>query len=58
VAPPDVYYAQSRNASSTLRITDWSLTKDTYDAEHVDLIARVHKPQETSGTHGDRFEGI
>jgi hypothetical protein len=58
VAPPDVYYAQSRNASSTLRTTDWSLTKDTYDAEHVDLIARVHKPQETSGTHGDRFEGI
>jgi hypothetical protein len=28
-----------RNASSTLRTTDWSLTKDTYDAEHVDLIA-------------------
>ncbi len=39
MAPLDVYYAQSRNASSTLRTTDWSLTKDTYDAEHVDLIA-------------------
>jgi hypothetical protein len=39
VVPPDVYYAQPRNASSTLRTTDWSLTKDTYDAEHVDLIA-------------------
>jgi len=36
VAQQDVYCAQSCNASSTLRTTDWSLTKDTYDAEQLD----------------------
>jgi hypothetical protein len=52
VAPPDVYYAQSCNALSTLRTTDWSLTKDAYDANHVDPITPVHKPQETRDTVG------